>query len=136
MFKARFALFGHCDNSRDLFSRDGNFFAVVKTLADMDLILKDHLETGSKWQRGRYKNEIISCIAESVRTEVRSILKERKYYSIIADEVTDRFANKEILLLYIRYSNNPKEEPTIKEVFISSPTLMVGQLVKSSVPTF
>ena len=116
-------LCGHRDNSRDLFSRDGNFFAVVKTLADMDLILKDHLETDFKdaeMTAWKIQNEIISCIAESVRTEIRSILKERKYYSIIADEVTDRFAGKEILLLCIRYSNNLKEEPTIKEVFISS----------------
>ena len=39
---------GHRDNSGDLFSRDGNFLAVAKTLADTDPILKDHLETGSK----------------------------------------------------------------------------------------
>ena len=87
---------GHCDNSSELFSRDGNFLAVFKTLPDIDPILK-HLETGSKkvqitsW---KIQNEIISCIAESVRTEIRNILKESKYYSVIADEVTDRFANK------------------------------------------
>ena len=35
-------------NSSDLFSRDGIFLVVVKTLALMDPILKDHLEAGSK----------------------------------------------------------------------------------------
>ena len=39
---------GHRNNSSDLFSRDGYFLEVVKTLANMDPILKDHLETGSK----------------------------------------------------------------------------------------
>ena len=34
----------HRDNSSDLFSRDGDFLAKVATLADMDPILKDHLE--------------------------------------------------------------------------------------------
>ena len=51
----------------------------------------------------KIQNEIISCIAESVKNEIRNIIKECKYYSIIADEVTDRLANKEILLLSVRY---------------------------------
>ena len=130
---------GHRDNSSELFSRDGNFLAVVKTLPDIDPILKHHLETGSKkvqitsW---KIQNEIISCTAESVRSEIRNILKECKYYSVIADEVTDRFANKEILILCIRYLNTLKEEPTIEEVLFHQPTLMGDLLVKLSVATF
>ena len=83
-------------NSSDLFSRDGIFLVVVKTLALMDPILKDHLEAGSKNAHVtslKIQNEKISCIAESKRTEIRNILRECKY-SIIADEVTDRFSNK------------------------------------------
>ena len=121
MFKA-LPLRGHRDNSSDLFSKDGNFFAVVKTLADMDPILKDHLETASKNAKmtlWKIQNDIISCVAKSMRTKIRNILKECKYYSIIADEVTNTFVNKEILLLCIRYLNNLKEEPTIEKVFIS-----------------
>ena len=69
----------HCENLSDLFSRDGNFLAVVKTLAHMDPILKDHLETGSKHAQmtsRKKQNGIISCTAESVRIEIRNILKE------------------------------------------------------------
>ena len=47
----------------------------------------------------KIQNEIISCIAESVRPESRNILKECEYYSITADEVTDRSANKEIFFV-------------------------------------
>ena len=114
---------GHRDNSNEEFSRDGNFLAIVKTLADIDQVLNDHLETGSKnaqMTSWKIQNQIISCLAESVRTEIRNILKECKFYSVIADEVTDRFANKEILLLCLRYLNTRKEEPTIEETFISS----------------
>ena len=129
---------GHRDNSSELFSRDGNFLAIVKTLADIDPILKDHLETGSKnaqMTSWKIQNEIISCIAESVRTEIRNILKECKYYSVIADEVTDRFANKEILLLCIRYLNTLKEEQLSKRFSSHQPTLMGDLLVKLLVAT-
>ena len=52
----------HRDNSGDLFSRDGNFLAVFKTLADMDPVLKDHIEIGSKNAQTSWniQNEIIS----------------------------------------------------------------------------
>ena len=49
-----------------------------------------------------------------MRNEISNILKECKYYSIIADEVRNTFANKEVLLLCISYFNNLKEEPTGK----------------------
>ena len=65
----------------------------------------------------KIQNEMISWIADSVRTEIISILKECNHYSVIADEVTDRFVNKEILLLCIRYLHNLKEELTIEEIF-------------------
>lgn len=82
---------GHRNNSIHLFSRDDNFLAVAKTLADMEWILKDRLETDCKDAQMTIledKNSI-SCIAELVRTEIRNILKEWKYYSIIANEVTN-----------------------------------------------
>ena len=62
---------GHCDNSSDLFSRDGNFHTVVKILADMGPILKDHLETGSKnAQMTSLKIQNDKIITKSVRTKV------------------------------------------------------------------
>ena len=42
--KKSFPLHNQCDNPGDLFSRDDDFLAVVETLADMDPIMKDHLE--------------------------------------------------------------------------------------------
>ena len=60
-------LHGHSNNSSDLFSRDRNFLAVIKSLADMDPILQYHPKAGYKnaqmtlW---KIQNDIISCIAE------------------------------------------------------------------------
>ena len=44
--------------------------------------------------------------------------KHFKHYTIIADEVTDRYSNKTILLLCIRYLNCTKERPAIEVVFL------------------
>ena len=41
-------------------------------------------------------------------------------YAIIANEVTDRNSNKEILLVCLRYLNLASEIPTIEETFIES----------------
>ena len=39
---------------------------------------------------------------------------------MITDEVTDRYANKDILLLCVRYVNLLQEKPTIQETFLDS----------------
>ena len=39
---------------------------------------------------------------------------------MIADEVEDRYANKEILLLWVRDTDLLQEKPTIQETFLDS----------------
>ena len=43
-----------------------------------------------------------------------------QYYAVIADEVTDRRAKKEILLLCLRYVNFCNDEATVRETFLDS----------------
>ena len=50
------------------------------------------------WQT---QNDIIECLLKFVRSKIKDDIPD--YYVIIADEVTDRFSNKEILLLSLRY---------------------------------
>ena len=72
----------------------------------MDNTLKNHLENGpknAKMSSAKIQNEIIACIAIFVRMKIKDIVEKMKYFSIIADEVTDRYSNKEILLLCLRY---------------------------------
>ena len=47
-------------------------------------------------------------------------IRQSKVFSVIADEVTDRYANKEILLLCVRYVNLLQEKPTIQKTFLDS----------------
>ena len=64
----------------------------------------EHLEKGAKnatmvsWQ---IQNDVIECFSEFVRSKIKDGIPD--YYAIIADEGTDRFSNKEILLFCLRY---------------------------------
>ena len=57
----------------------------------------------------------MNCMADCVRKEIIKQIQDFKHYTIIADEVTDRYSSKEILLLCIRYLNCAKERPAIEE---------------------
>ena len=104
-------------------SRDDNFQAILKSFAEIDPLLKDHLQHGPKNSQTRswkIQNEIKNCVADCVRKEIIKQIQDFKHYAIIADEVTDRYSNKEILLLCIRYLNCTKERPAIREAFLAS----------------
>ena len=67
----------------------GNFLAIINILATLDDILTGHLEKSGKW---KIQNDIIECLSKFVRLKINDEI--RGYYTIIADEVTDRFSNK------------------------------------------
>ena len=114
---------GHRDNSTEEFTRDSNFMAILKGFTKIDPVLYDHLSNGPKnaqMSSWKIQNEVIVSIAEVVRRHIRYVLENSKFFSVIADEVTDRYANKEILLLCVRYVNLLQEKPTIQETFLDS----------------
>ena len=49
-----------------------------------------------------------------MRRHIQYVLDDFKKFSVIADEVTDRYANKEILHFCVRYINLLQEKPTKK----------------------
>ena len=78
-----------------------NLIAITNSFAKFDL--KDHLENGAKNAKmtsWKIQNDIIACLVEFIRKKIKEDISE--YYAIIAEEVTDRFSNKEILLLCLR----------------------------------
>ena len=51
-------------------SRDGNFQAIIKSFAEINPFLKDHLQHGpknSQMKSWKIQNEIINCKADCVR---------------------------------------------------------------------
>ena len=99
----------------------GSFNAIINAFAKLDTIWKDHLENGAKnvkiasW---KIQNDIIACLAEFIRKRIKDDISE--YYAIIAGEVIDRFSNKEILLLCLRYVTFQNGLPIIHETFFDS----------------
>ena len=54
-------------------SRGGNFQAILKSFAKIDLLLKDHLQDrpkDSQMKSWKIQNEIINCVADCVRKEI------------------------------------------------------------------
>ena len=84
------------------------------------------------WQ---IQNDIIECLSEFVRSKIKDDIPD--YYAIIADDVTDRFSKKEILLIclrYVRFCAN--EKPYICEAFLDSLHIQgrpTGQTIGNSI---
>ena len=84
--------------------REITFLAITNAFAILDIVLMEYLEKSAQnaktvsWQ---IQNHIVECLSEFLRSKKKNEILD--YYAIIADEITDRFSNKEILLLYLRY---------------------------------
>ena len=113
------ALRGHRDNATDI-ERDlmgmgnhGNFLALLDFRIDAgDTILGDHISSGArnaKYTSSIIQNQIIDILADQVRQTIVDNVKRAKWYSVIADEVTD-VSNKEQLSLSVRYVDVDKLE--------------------------
>ena len=119
--KQGIALRGHRDDEIDWeddvsILNEGNFIQLVRFRAETDTILADHLSKSPKNARYTSKtiqNELVGIVGDSIRTDIIREIKSTKYYSIIADEVTDS-ANKEELSLVFRYVYDGE----IREVFV------------------
>ena len=121
--KQGLALRGHRDDQiswgesqEDKCSNQGNLVELVRFRAEHDHILAQHL--ASSPQNARYtsktiQNELVEVIGVAIRNDILQEVQSAKYYSIIADEVTD-VSNKEHLSLSIRYVSSG----TVKEMFI------------------
>ena len=112
---------GHRDDG-DVLSDEahnkGNFKALLRFKAQNDAPLLKHLESCKKnasYTSKRSQNDLIDFMADDVRQQIIADVKKSKYFSILADEVSD-VSNKEQLCLCLRYVDAPSKE--IVEDFI------------------
>ena len=75
-----------------------------------------------KYAQQKFRMKSLPALTKFTRMKIKDIVEKTKCFSIIADEVTERYSNKEILLLRLRYLNiNCKiGVPTIEETFLDS----------------
>ena len=121
--KQNVPLRGHRDDGTSTTVNKGNFLALLHLTAEIDTVLKDHLEQGkrnAKCTSKQHKNEIISIIADFI-PERKTKSLQLSPFSIIADEVTGEYDNKEILSIcnhFIEGENN-------SEVFLDFVKLII-----------
>ena len=97
-------------------TNEGNLVELVRFQAETDPILSSHLSKSPRNARYTSKtiqNELVSVIGNSIQSDILHEVKRARFFSIIADEVTD-VANREELSIAVQYVLNGE----IKEVFV------------------
>ena len=112
----------------------GNFLELVAFRARTDALLASHLKNAPKNARYTSKNiqnELVSVLGDCVRTSILSDIKEAKFFSILADEVTD-CSNLEQLSIAIRFVDN---HCLIREEFLDFVTVerITGNALASAI---
>ena len=95
---------------------EGNFIELVKLRAETDSNLYDHLQNApknAKYTSKTIQNQLIDIVAQQIRMEILSEVKQAKYYSVIADEVCD-VSNKEQFSICLCYVH----DQAVKEMFL------------------
>ena len=119
------ALRGHRDSITDL-EKDqleainhGNFWALLNFRVDAgDVVLEEHLAHSARnatYTSPSIQNQLISVLADQIRHKIITRVKSAKWYSVLADEVTDA-SNKEQLTIVLRYVDG--ESQLIREDFV------------------
>ncbi len=83
----------------------GNFIELVRFRAEIDEVLRTHLQLAPKnacYTSKTIQNELIDIIGKRIRFDILSGVKKAKFYSVIADEIAD-VGNREQLSLSLRY---------------------------------
>ena len=111
---------GHSDDHvslNDFEERNvGNFLELLRFRAEHDHILAKHLQSAPRnatYTSKTVQNKMIDVVGTVIRSDIIKEVKKSKYYTLIADEVTD-ISNKERLSLSIRYVI----VETVKEMFL------------------
>lgn len=123
LFLARqnIAFTGTSSNIHDESGKNGNFQQLVHTVAEFDLVLKEHLERNQKfhYMSPQTQNELIDIIGKKIQTEILNRIKKSKYFSIILDSTPD-ITRLEQMSLVVRYvhSNESTQRYEVNESFI------------------
>ena len=111
---------GHRDDSTASaeYCNKGNFIELVEFRAETDEVLQMHLKTAPRnalYTSKTIQNEMISVISKTIENIIIMEIKDAKYFTLLADEVTD-CANLEQVSLVLRFVDSEKQ---IREEFLA-----------------
>ena len=72
---------------------DGNFDYFIEWKSRFDSILRNHLDSSprnARYLSPQIQNELISCLGDEIRESVVKQIEKSKFYSVMADETTDK----------------------------------------------
>lgn len=80
---------GHDESAES--DNKGNFMAILETIAKHDTTVKKRLTSihNAKYTSKGIQNEVLSCLADMVRTKMIEEVKDSEVFSIMADETKD-----------------------------------------------
>lgn len=100
----------------------GNFLAILELIAKYDPVVKEHIKNGKrnpKMLSWKTQNDIIANAALIIKNLIKDMIYSEQFYTVIGD-VTERFANKEVLLVCLHYLNSKHGELKVEETFFQS----------------
>ena len=71
--------------------------------------MKEHLkksQQNAKMLSWTTQNDIIANAALVIKSQIKEIISNEHFHAVIEGEVTERFANKEVLLVCLSYLNS------------------------------
>lgn len=103
---------------------NGNFLKLIECVAKFDNTLSNHLkkitnqETRNQYLSKNIQNEIIQMVSDAVRSNILSMIKNAKYFSIIVDATPDKSRVEQITLIIRFVLINDKQQIEVREHFM------------------
>ena len=105
--RQKISLRGHRDDWTSTASNQGNPIELLKLIAEFDGGIRIHLDAGKKnlmYTLRTIQNQVIDITGNMICKKITAHIKETDaFVSIIADEVTEKHSNREIISLCLRF---------------------------------